>query len=84
MFEQAQGFYDTKELAQAWKISKARIGELRKYGLLGYIKVGRNYIHRKEDIDQFWHDYNGFDLSNANKMQIAKQIVDEKKKFDHR
>ncbi len=67
-------FMSQEELAQAWHCDRRRIGWLRKYGLLTMIRVGKRWVTRNKDLDKFFQEYSGFDLSNETKIRLAKQI----------
>lgn len=67
-------FYTQVELANMLRCDSRHIGRLRRAGLINYLKVGRNYIYREEDINEFATKYASCDLSNENKIKVYMQI----------
>lgn len=48
-----------------------KIALYRKYDLLKFCKFGKNYVYKKEWLDEFCEEWSGFDLSNENKVKAA-------------
>lgn len=47
----------------------------RKYQLIKFSKLGKNYIYKRGWLDQFMEDWNGYDMSNE---EAVKQSIREK------
>ncbi|WP_105303076.1 helix-turn-helix domain-containing protein [Anaerolactibacter massiliensis] len=71
-------YLNAEEAAQILRCSTRKIGELRSGGLLKGLRIGKAYIYRKRDIDMFFDLYAGYDLGNASKIRLAKQIQNKK------
>lgn len=67
-------YLSTSELAKALHTDRRKVGWLRKYGLIVGMRASKGYVFRDDEIDRFWETYRGFDLSNEQKIRIARQI----------
>lgn len=75
MEDKSRQFWNQEELAKAWHCSPRVIGLLTKYGMLHPIRAGRSYVFNLKDIDKLFETYGGYDLSNEEKIRLAKQIT---------
>lgn len=64
-------YWKTEEVAERLECNREYVGWLRKYGILKSVKIGRKWMHRKEDVDKIWDEYDGFDLSNESAIRSA-------------
>ena len=60
-----------KESAEYLQTTERKIALFRKHGLLKHAKLGKNYVYRKEWLNQFMEDWSGYDLSNEDKIKLA-------------
>ena len=69
-----QQFFNQEELAKAWHCSTRVIGWLTKYSMLHPVRIGRSFVFNMTDINRMFDKYGGYDLSNEEKIRLAKQI----------
>lgn len=67
--------YTVKEVSQILKTNVSYVHELRKSGLLPFIKLG-TYKVRKETLEEFLAKYENYDLTNPSQIR---QLTDEQK-----
>ena len=60
-----------------------KISLYRRYGLLKWCKFGKNYVYRKEWLDEFSKTWGGYDLSNEEKVKQAIRSKEWEKKHEH-
>ena len=48
-----------------------KIALYRKYKLLKYGKLGKNYVYKKSWLDDFMEEWAGYDLSNETAVRLA-------------
>lgn len=65
------GYMFKPEAAKYLLTTERKISLYVKYGLLRYAKFGKNYVFRKEWLDQFAEDWTGYDLSNEEKIRYS-------------
>ncbi len=51
--------------------TERKLSLYRRYGLLKYSKLGKNYVYRKQWLDEFMETWSGYDLSNEDKVRLA-------------
>ena len=56
------------------------IGLFRRYKLLKAGKLGKNYVYRKEWLDEFMETWAGYDLSNETAVKLAVKEKEGKQK----
>ena len=56
--------------------TERKLSLYRRCGLLKYSKLGRNYVYRRQWLDEFMENWSGYDLSNEDKVRYA---IDAKK-----
>lgn len=71
--------YTAKELAEMFgmKNTTTKIDELRKDGLLGWIKPSKEFVYPREEVIKFLQTYKGYELNSKENRQIA--LVQQKK-----
>lgn len=62
--------YTTEELADLLKTNRHMIGNLKRYGIIKGMKIGKNTIYSEDEVKEFLQEYRGADLSNPNMIQI--------------
>lgn len=55
--------YTVKEVAEILKVNQTKVHELRKAGLLKFIKCGQ-YKVREQELERFLIEYEGMDVTN--------------------
>ena len=68
-------FYTTAELAKTMKMSREKIGMLRKYGLICGTHAAHGYVYRDDDVDRFWNLCRGADLRNEQCIRAFAQTL---------
>ena len=65
----------TNQARQYMKVSRAKIQLWRKTGLLPAIKVSESdrWLYKQSDLDKLFTDWNGYDISTAERIMIAKE-----------
>ena len=71
MSELNQDYMFQKESAEYLQTTERKIALFRKHGLLKYGKLGKNYVYRKEWLNQFMEEWCGYDLSNEENIKLA-------------
>ena len=66
-----ENYLFAEEAAQYLRTTTRKISLYRRYGLLKSGKLGKSYLYKKEWLDQFMHDWIGYDLSNESMVQLA-------------
>lgn len=64
--------YTIKEVSEKLKTNVSYVHKLRKAGLLKCIKIGQ-YKVRKETLEQFLKDYEGYDVTDPESVQAMKE-----------
>lgn len=59
------------ESAKYLRTTERKISLYIRYGLLRYAKYGKNYVIRKDWLDEFAEQWSGYDLSNEDKIKLA-------------
>ena len=59
------------DAARYLNITPRKIAMFRKYGLLKWSKLGRNYCYKKQWLDEFMDTWNGYDLSSESAVRLA-------------
>lgn len=73
--------YTEQELAEALCSNTRLIGLLRKLGALEGIYLGNKYIYTAEQVEEFLHDYRGYDLTNEYTIAEAVRQVRKTKRL---
>lgn len=73
--------YTTDDLCHKFLVNRNYLTNLRKADILKGCKIGNKYLYLDDEVRQMMKDYKGLDLSNYEAMIIARQIVENKKKF---
>lgn len=81
MTELDKQYYSQAELAKELHCSPRVIGLYRKYGILKPIKIGKSYIFENADIKRMFQTYGGYDLSNEQKIRLARQLAGKNKEL---
>jgi len=63
MSESNKILYTVKEASALLKCNTDYVHKLRKSGLLRFIKIGQLKV-RKETLEKFLHDFEGFDITD--------------------
>ena len=59
------------ESAKYLRTTERKISLYIRYGLLKYTKFGKNYVIKKEWLDEFAEQWSGYDLSNERKIRAS-------------
>lgn len=62
-----------REVAEKLKTNNRRIALWRKAGLIKGVKLSRQYVYKEKDIDEFFNDYLGKDLSAEHYKMFEKK-----------
>lgn len=65
------GYWYAKPSAVYLNTTTRKIALYRKYRLLKYAKFGKNYVYKKEWLDDFAEEWAGYDLGNEAKVKRA-------------
>ncbi len=65
------GYWFAEYAAMYLNTTTRKISLYRKYGLLRFAKFGKNYVYKKEWLDEFADTWAGYDLSNESKVKLA-------------
>ena len=65
------GYMFAEEAAAYLKTTTRKISLYRRNGMLKYGKLGKNYVFRKEWLDEFMDEWAGYDLSNEAAVKLA-------------
>lgn len=65
------GYMFAEEAAAYVKTTTRKISLYRRNGLLKAGKLGKNYVYRKEWLDEFMEAWAGYDLSNEEAVKLA-------------
>ena len=74
-----EDYFTTKEVAAAFHCNERHISHLRMAGLLKGIKTGKNYIYSRKDIETFFEENKGRDLSNVYKANFYGKEKEKRK-----
>lgn len=66
------------------KTTERKISLYRRQGLLRFSKLGKNYIYRKEWLDDFMEAWAGYDLSNEKQIALAIKSKEWRQKNERR
>lgn len=69
-----------EEAAQYLQTTPRKISLYRRYGLLRYGKLGKNYVYKKSWLDDFMDAWSGYDLSNEEAVRLAINVKRWKEK----
>lgn len=69
-----------EEAAEYLHSNERKLALLRKMGLVKYNKLGKAFIYRKDWLDQFMEDWEGYDMSNPEQIRASIQFKAWKKK----
>ena len=65
------GYMDSETASRYSTFTKRKLGLFIKYDMLKFAKVGKGYIFRKEWLDEFMEEWNGWDLGTEEKIRFA-------------
>lgn len=74
------GYMFAEEAAAYLKTTTRKISLYRRNGMLKYGKLGKNYVFRKEWLDEFMDEWAGYDLSNEAAVKLAIREKEWRKK----
>lgn len=60
-----------EEAAEYLHTTERKISLYRRYKLLKFGKLGKNFIYKREWLDEFMNDWIGYDLSNEKMVKLA-------------
>ncbi len=66
--------YSAQETAELIGINRHLLTLMHSEGMLLGIKTGRGRRYSEKEIEEFWDQYKGMDISNAEKIRIAAAI----------
>ena len=73
--------YNVKEVAEILKTNVSYVHNLRKAGLLPFIKLG-TYKVRAEALNVFLEKYEGYDLTDPANIKLLEEVNNESKKVE--
>lgn len=59
------------EASEYLRTTERKLSLYRRHGLLKYSKLGKNYVYRRQWLDEFMETWQGYDLSNEDKVMLA-------------
>ena len=65
-------FLTEREAAVYLRANQRSLAKWRNAGLIKAIKVSRSWIYRKEDLERFFNEYAGKDLSSDHYLNLKK------------
>lgn len=65
------GYMFGQEAAEYLRTTPRKISLYRRYGLLRYGKLGKNFVYRKEWLDSFMETWSGYDMSSESAVRLA-------------
>lgn len=65
------GYMFVEEAAAYLRTTTRKISLFRRLGLMRFGKYGKNYVFRKEWLDQFAEEWEGYDLSSEKAVKLA-------------
>lgn len=72
--------YSTQEAAQALGIDRHLMPILFECGMLLGIKTGRGRRYSEKELEEFWEEFKGEDLSNAEQIRLT-AVLHRKKRL---
>lgn len=66
-----QEYMQGKPAAMYLHSTERKISLYRRYGLLKYAKLGKNFVYKRSWLDQFMEEWAGVDLSSEEKVRLA-------------
>lgn len=70
------------EAAKYIRTTERKISLYRRYKLLEAGKLGKNYVYRKEWLDEFMEEWKGYNLNNEEDVKLAIKEKDWKRKHE--
>lgn len=71
-----------EQASQYLKTTERKISLYRRYGLLKYAKLGKNYVYRQDWLDEFMEVWQGYDLSNEKQIKFSINAKEWRKKHE--
>lgn len=71
--------FTAQQTAKLIGIDRHLLPVLQEVGILQGIKTGRERRYREKDIEEFWDEYIGEDISNEQKIRVVALIHRTKK-----
>lgn len=68
------------ESAKYIRSTKKKLALYRKYKLLKYGKLGKNFVYKKSWLDSFMEEWAGYDLSNEESVKYSIRAKEWRKK----
>lgn len=61
----------TEEVAEMLHCNRQKVSDLRDYGVLNFVKMGKCYLHKKSEVLNIVDRWNGADFSNTETIEVA-------------
>lgn len=69
--ENRKDYFTQEEAADYLHTTARKIGLYRRRHLLRFGRLGKQFIYKKQWLDDFMEEWSGYDLSNAEKVTLA-------------
>ncbi len=64
----------TQEASKALGIDRHLMPILRKKGMLLGIKTGKGWRYSEKELEEFWEEYKGEDISNVEQIELTSTL----------
>lgn len=78
--ELVPGYVYGPDAAEYLCTTERKISLFRRYGLLEAVKLGKGYVYKVSQLDAFWDEWKGYDLSNEEAVKFAIREKEWRKK----
>ena len=66
-----QEFMLPEEAGAYLRVTDRKVSLYRRYGLLKWARLGRNFVYKREWLDEFMNEWCGYDLSSEKAIRLA-------------
>ena len=71
-----------KQASEYLLTTERKLSLYRRYGLLKWSKLGKNYVYKRQWLDDFMNEWSRYDLSNEDAVRLAINAKKWKEKHD--
>lgn len=68
-----------EDIARYLKTTVQNVAKLQEFGAIKAMLIGKRYLTPRSEMERFYRDYRGLDLSNSYRIKEAVKIVNERK-----
>lgn len=77
--DQSLAMLTREDIAGYLKTTVQNVARLQELGAIKAIRIGKRYLTPRSEMERFYRDYRGFDLSNPYRIKKAVEAVNERK-----